>query len=395
MSVLTLKDIKTVVTRALGPKVTIVSHRLEDFTKEKNGIFGTHQLLVVEVEDGSYEKKTESFFVKTRPESALIMDTLLDEETFLEEIHFFAQVHPLMMKDYQGERWSPRCFLANKNVLVFEDLRVQGFTHRTKNILDEQSLKSALSSLARFHASSQLAEKRLGKSLKEVFPSAFGEKVYNNGNKFGQSTSCGYETITLMAEKLGLNSGLVSRIHEKASKLVKPAVGKLNVLCHSDLWMNNVLFNDSVPAKCILVDFQLLRYASPVIDFCMLVYLHTTPDYRKKNNLELLQYYHSVLRDVLLRSEIKPKIPSFENLLSDFNEYKLAGMAYASLYLPGIYLNPEDFGTLLNDPTALQKFMFTTRMDLIGPAMDKDPVYREKLRGIIEELLEEAERVFG
>ena len=67
-------------------------------------------------------------------------------------------------------------------------------------------------------------------------------------------------------------------------------------------------------------------------------------------------------------------------------------MTYASLYLPGIYLNPAAFEKLLNDPETLRSWFFDNRMETIQPALDSDPVYEQKMRDIISELIEEGTR---
>lgn len=398
MAVLVDKIIEAVISRVTAShKVKVLNHRLEPFSKQKNGIFGTHQLLTVEVKDESSDEdqvKALTFFVKTLPDSPVVKNNVLDESTFVEEVRFYNEVRPVMVEGHNTERWSPRCYFASRDTLVFEDLRFQGYNVPKHNLLDEPSLKSALSTLARFHASSLITEARLGKTLKQAYPEAFEEKMYTNLNRFGKATIVGFDTISIMAERFGLDSSLVPKMYDRIYWAVRAKQGSCNVICHGDLWMNNLMFDSSDPPKCVLVDFQILRYASPTLDFGMFLFLHTTPQYRKKSELDIFKHYYLALRDILLQSNVNVNIPSYKSILKDYQERRLVGMAYGALYLPGIYLKPEDLVKIMNDPAALEKWFFHNRIDLITANMDVDSVYENKMKEIINEMFEEGTRIF-
>ncbi|XP_014214973.1 uncharacterized protein LOC106644110 [Copidosoma floridanum] len=397
MSALTKEDVGAAVACSLGPNYEVLEYHLESFAKQKNGIFGNHQLLTVKVESKLVGKaKACTFFVKSPPESDTIRNDVMDPETFLEEIHFYKEIQPAMASC--GTKWSPQCYLIKGDVLVFEDLRAQGYRAREDLPLDEMDfLRSSLSALARFHAASIATEAKIGKSLREAYPTAFAEKMYSRTNKFGKCTLVGFETIGLMAKKLGIGGKdhLIGKMYELGRESVRYREGRCNVSCHSDLWKNNLLFSETGSApKCLLVDFQLLRYASPACDLGMLVYLHTTPAFRRKFEFELFDHYYSALRDAVLRSGVGAVVPEYGDLVEDYRQLRLIGMIYAALYLPGIYLRPEDFARLLNDAGELEKWFFADRMTVIGATMDADPAYEEKIRDILEELFEEARRIF-
>ncbi|CAB0044721.1 unnamed protein product [Trichogramma brassicae] len=66
---------------------------------------------------------------------------------------------------------------------------------------------------------------------------------------------------------------------------------------------NNIMFNDEGgESSCILVDFQLLRYASPAVDIHMFLYLNTTLEYRKTNEILLFKHYYSVFSETLVKN---------------------------------------------------------------------------------------------
>lgn len=396
MTSLTIKDIETVVLRALGSEVKIVNHSLEPFSKLKTGCLGAHLLLTIRFKRGSNNcEESQTFFVKTMPDSQIILDTLMDDSMFTDEANFYENITPLLMKEYNADKWSPRCYLITSNALVFEDLRVKGYTISPDPFLDEILLKATLTSLAQFHASTILAEHRLGKTLKEIFPNAFVEKILTNHGNFAKMTPVGFDAIKKMIEKYGMDPSFMPKIKDRVWEFSKIRKGKCNVLCHGDLWKNNLMFKSNGNVKCVMVDYQFLRYTSPCIDVSTLVYLHTTPEYRKKSELNLFEHYYCVLRDTLLQGSIKPPIPSYESMLQDYKDYKLIGMIFGLLYLPALYLPSDVLEKILNIPEEMKSWFLGNRFEVISFYLDTDPSYEKKLKNMIVELMEEAKIVFN
>lgn len=396
VSPVTEQDVKTIISHTMGSGWKILNYELEPFTKVKKGVLGTHLSLTVKVRRKSQSDNPvfQRFFVKIQPDSPLVKEVMMDDNMYSEEVHFYSKVYPLMKQISECKKWSPCCFLATDNVLIFEDLRDQGYVLRENCRLDEYSLKLALTALARFHASSLTVEAKLGKKLNDAFPDAFAEKMYCKSNKFGRGTVVGYETNVLLAEKFGFDSSLIPKIHDRVYERVRAMDGECNVICHGDLWKNNLLFND-IEQNCILVDFQLLRYASVAVDIGMLLYLHTTEEDRKKFESSLLKHYYSVLYDTLLLNNVpKSEIPKYESILKEFNEHRLVGLTYASLYSPGIHQNPDDLADIMNDPVKLKKWFLKERIDFIIASIDKNLVYEKLLKDIMTELMAEANKIF-
>lgn len=399
LSPVTKEDVETIISYAMGSDFEVLHYELKPFSKLKTGNLGTHLSLTVEVQRKSQSEsdkvENKKFFVKIQPDSPVLKDLLMDDNTFPEEVHFYSKIYPLIMENCTGEKWLPRCFLSKYDVLVYEDLQIQGYVLRENSHFNEESLRLALTALARFHAASFTLEEKLGKKLNDVFPKAFVEKMYCKSNKFGKNILVGYKTIILLAEKFGLDAALVPKIYDKVYESVRARDGECNVICHGDLWKNNLLFNDG-EKKCVLVDFQFLRYASVAIDIGMLLYLHTTPEDRKRLEYSLLKHYYSVLYDTLAQNtKLLVKIPTYENILKDYNKHRLVGMTYASLYSPGIHLDPEDLSDIMNDLEKLEKWYFKERIDFITVGMNKNPVYEKLLKDTITETFSEANRVFS
>ncbi|KAJ8679984.1 hypothetical protein QAD02_015771 [Eretmocerus hayati] len=397
MTSLTRKDVEIVASRAglLNSNSQVTSYQFEPFSKLKNGILGQHQLLRVQISDPTLTSDThQSFFVKSFSDESMVSGEALDAIIF-EETHFYDKVLPVLLETCENQEWLPKCYLVQPEVLVFEDLRSQDLSIRESFPLSEMDIRSALSSLAEFHACSLVVQGQGRKQLTEIFPNAFKEKAYTNDHKFGEMMILGFKTIELMARKLGLDSNLVTGISRRVYESVRPAKDARvpNVICHSDLWKNNLMFDQSQPPKCVLVDFQLLRYASPSIDVGMLLYINSTPEFRRKLECQMIEHYYEALRHAILRSDAEIVVPSYEAIKKDWRKRRIVGMTYACMYLPGLYLKKEKLEVLMNDPKALDKWMYEDRFELISEAIDQDPVYEEKIREIVAELIEEEKRL--
>lgn len=110
---------------------------------------------------------------------------------------------------------------------------------------------------------------------------------------------------------------------DKVYQVVKRDDKRFNVLCHGDMWCNNVMFKydeAGQPVDCLLVDYQMCNHNSPVID--LLYFIFTSP----KQSLKLshidhfLQFYHTHLVANLKRLGYQKPLPTLLQLHVDFLE---------------------------------------------------------------------------
>lgn len=79
-----------------------------------------------------------------------------------------------------------------------------------------------------------------------------------------------------------------------------------SVIGHGDCWMPNFLISyddvngEKVPARIKVIDYQLARLASPVIDLSFFIYSCTLQDLREKHYDELMKIYHKSLSNYLI-----------------------------------------------------------------------------------------------
>jgi thiamine kinase-like enzyme len=113
----------------------------------------------------------------------------------------------------------------------------------------------------------------------------------------------------------------------------KPSDKYRNILCHGDLWLNNILFKldeDGKPTDAALVDFQIIRYVPPAMDIVMFLHATTTRDFRERHILELLMTYQVALQDALKIAGLENHALSLQELLQSVHEYRFFGVVVAA-----------------------------------------------------------------
>ncbi|XP_037932151.1 uncharacterized protein LOC119666944, partial [Teleopsis dalmanni] len=110
-----------------------------------------------------------------------------------------------------------------------------------------------------------------------------------------------------------------NKLHEYFEKstffeLILPLIdGKLNephaVICHGDCWNNNIMFkheNEKV-TEARLIDWQIMRYASPITDLAYFIFSCTTQEFRINNYELMLDTYYREFEQHVKRLGSEPK----------------------------------------------------------------------------------------
>lgn len=161
-NIITREEAEYLSSLSIFTEVQLIDYQLVPYSEEKIGFLGSHQKLILESrKPGCHVSIKNSYFVKAMPYDVPLQAAYaLEKNAFTKEVEFFREIEPLMGQGYKGEPWTPKCFLAKEDSLVLEDMKLLGYTNRPR-ILNEDNLMSAVACIARFHASSLLAEERL------------------------------------------------------------------------------------------------------------------------------------------------------------------------------------------------------------------------------------------
>lgn len=381
MAWFTIEDVISVVNNLPFLKdPTVIDFEVKPFSNELLGYLGTHDLLCVNIQEGK-NTKTLTFFLKSRKSRT----SCFEDMVFYEESKFFGEVMNRLLKNYKSEPWAAKCYLIKDNFMVLEDLRAKGFK-TTNNQLKFEELKSAIDCLARFHSASIILEEKSNKSLMEEYPGFFQEKVYINDKGWSWKwLLCGIEVVEFVAKDLGLDYTHVSRAYELMIKKCQPTKNGRNVLCHLDLWFNNLLFNET-GSDCRLVDFQMISYASYALDLLQIMYLNLHVETRRNMERELIEFYVEVLDDTLKSHNYKGQPITLDKVLEEFEDKRIHGLVAAVQFLP-VGLWDKTIIDEYSTPESYMHYKYTSRVKLVQKALKMDYNYRCRIEEIIRDLI--------
>ncbi|XP_043482957.1 uncharacterized protein LOC122511642 [Leptopilina heterotoma] len=387
-------EIKVLYEQIFCDEAENIDYSLQPFCDEKLGFLGSHlKLELIGRTKKSQQIRKKSFFLKIIPYQLPLQAIFIQEsQIFAKEIFFFENIVPELNYNYFGEKWSPICYLIKDDALVFENLKEKGFRMIPDKIFDRELMIAALTSIANLHAASIIAEDRLKQKFNIIFPEAFEENPFDNSVKRLQWFETAVDFTIFLADKLGLKTENIFRACRKSCEGFKPSATKRNVVSHGDLWGNNLLFNET-KKKCVLVDFQLLRYSSLAHDVTQLLYLCTTRDFREKHEAELIKHYFAVLTRALMENNKNIQIPSWSELLDGIEEQRLCAIVTAAIFFPTVLMDGKSGAEIFDDPENYDKYVFHDRKDFVFSIMQRDPHYARRINEIVEELVEFAEKL--
>ncbi|KAG6558407.1 EcKinase 2 [Microplitis demolitor] len=391
-SIITTEDVNTVAKKAIGKHAQVLKYSIHAYSEEKIGFLSSHLRLDITVKndinfDNSLIKK--SFFVKSVPydypdQASYIKDT----EVFRQETGFFKDLVPKMSIEYTGDTWGPRCYLIKADALVLEDLKLQGFKMHPEKLLSEDLIKSGLQALANLHASSLVTEKQLGRPLIDVYPHVIEQNYFlKTGNQY-RWYCAGVDLAIKIAEDMNLDTRFISDTCEKVFEAIKPSPTKRNVISHGDLWSNNLMFDDSTPPRCRIIDFQLIRYSPLAADVALFLYLCASRKFRDAKTGEMMKYYYDNLIKCLKMNPVIEEYPSWEEIVDGYEEQKLGAVITATLYFPTTLLDSKLGAKIMNNAESYSKFRYEDRRDIVTEIMKRNSEYNSILKDIVEELVE-------
>ncbi|XP_041969642.1 uncharacterized protein LOC121726368 [Aricia agestis] len=233
--------------------------------------------------------------------------------TFTNEITMYKEVLPMMTQLQKNVGIEPSdmfpvpiCYGASNEtpheIILLEDLRKEKYVMLDKfKPLPNDTIKLILRTVAQYHS--------LCFVLKEKCPeeyTGFCNKLMNMNAvetllQYTQTfKTIGQQISQMFEDKLTANI-IVKTINEQIDKkfrMEKSEKGsKYLIIVHGDCWTNNFLFKleGDKPTKCIMIDYQLVKEAPPVIDIFYVIFNCTDYETRAKHYYEWIDYYHSQL----------------------------------------------------------------------------------------------------
>ncbi|CAG7700789.1 unnamed protein product [Allacma fusca] len=319
------------------------------------------------------------------------------------------------------------------NCIILPDLRQKGgFRLRDKFLsFDEPHFSLMVEALAKIHAISWVYKCKSGvMQLHEKYP--FLKKTMSQeslSEMEGYKNRCYQmaENIVIGSEKALKGLSYLRTVRDfvqnlyydstgyeeqsctgrtKDTILKKPRDGTVKdekpwaVLCHGDAWSNNILFrydNENNPIEVTFVDLQLARESDPFTDLVYCLYLSTSREFRMNHLSKMLHLYYMKFSAICDHFSV-PELPgwSWEELNRRFDRARIYGAHMAVYILPIIFKNPEEMQPmedLERGPTCQQKEQMSEFLTSLSKAEIVHPVLRERFLGVLEELVEDGQRL--
>lgn len=210
----------------------------------------------------------------------------------------------------------PQCYRTVKKefneCLLLEDLSVRNFRMIDKytEAVTADHVNLVLKALAKFHAISfalrdQQPEKflKFASKLKETFISE--ENIHLHDYFDGMKAR-----IRGILLKVEADEHLITKIEtlfeRPAIKILTDCLSKQyeTAILHGDVWQNNTLFrydDKGIPIEVNLIDWQVCRNASPVLDVLYFLFGCTTKELRDDHYEDFLNVYHEQLSNHIQR----------------------------------------------------------------------------------------------
>ncbi|XP_034657858.1 uncharacterized protein LOC117894754 [Drosophila subobscura] len=281
---------------------------------------------------------------------------------------------------------------APDEYLIFEDLSQSGFQTNPRSSMPTYDIVVAtLKAVAELHACSFILQHRNPTKFRELVDhvrqdNLFTENIETVTIEFGKSM-LSRARLLLEEDKVGDDhTTALIQVLESCERNLKALTlycvdgttqSPHAVICHGDFWNNNILYRreprSNLVVEAKLIDFQLSRYASPVLDLVHYLFTSTEKQLRDEHLPELLDIYYDTLSGKigscgLNADDIYPR-SVFDR---QFQLFGVFGMIMASLSLPFFISNANEVIDIDEATEAIQ--------DLSDSATD-EPTCRELVEG--------------
>lgn len=401
-------DVERIVERELGPDESRVTRGWSlDKLGETNGFLGQYYTLTVTVVTGNGESRSLRYFAKTPPPtSSPQYDFLVRHNTFNKEIDVYGVIIPEMGVG-SGPKWLPDYYLGkNDRIIVLEDAVDSGYATLDKYATyGKEHWILLATAIATLHSRSLILDERLrrgtGRTILDVYGHLLEEVAFIDSEPLAAKylASCVKGACAMVDMNEGLRGeraaaikGWIGEWVPRLPELVAPSDKWRKVMCHRDLWSNNIMFktdNGGRPVGCYLVDFQFLRYSLPAHDFEIALALTTSRAVRREcRHLLLDVYYETVRRELagegLAAEECLPR----EQFVKSCEEARGMALAFAVANMQVMLLSKQAVEEYFVGSTEkLEHYVYGDRRpDLVRSECRANQMYRIRITEVIEEI---------
>ncbi|CAH0398915.1 unnamed protein product [Chilo suppressalis] len=266
---------------------------------------------------------------------------------------------------------------SNSEAIILENLSKKGYT--TPNRLEPISLQFAemsIKQLAKFHALSfVLKSKRPEYYEMKVKPFIYPVKVNKEWEDY-VVTACATAANCLDSDLKVRLENFKENIVQVYKNFVSYPADKSTCLCHGDFRANNILMKEEEGdiKDLIVVDYQTMRYGSPVTDFIYFVFTGSDQKFRRAYLDELKELYYETLERFMgeFGVEVHDVYPK-KRFEQEYRDSLVIGLTIFLIGAPFMLCSDDDVPDLQKDTVSKINLNFD------------NAVCKERLRGIVED----------
>ncbi|KAF7388586.1 hypothetical protein HZH68_012528 [Vespula germanica] len=400
------QDVRYIVERKLrGNNFNIVNSSMVS-VDNTNGYLGQYYNIRVTVKLDDSSTKMLNFFAKTLPPTESPQYAfILRYDTFNKEIFIYTDVIRRMGVG-KGFKWLAECYLCKRDsVIVLENAKLEGYVIHDKLVpFDESHCLWTIKALSNFHSRSLILEEKLrrtGRTILDLYGHLMEEVLFTKDELSRKIASASVDAIFVLIDLVDeLNDReketLKKRVNSWASvfpNLLKPSSKYRNVICHRDLWANNIMFkhdSNGSPLGCYLIDFQMVRYCPPAMDVVFSLYLITDRATRNRLFDSLLKVYHETLKQALVEEGLDvEECLSWLSFRDSCYEARNIAMFFTLMNLQLMLMPTEAAEDFMGSPDDFERVLYgDKRPDLIRSQYEKVEPYRNRIKENIIEVFE-------
>ncbi|CAH2980886.1 unnamed protein product [Chilo suppressalis] len=407
---ITEEDVKIIVKKCgfTSDEISIKDYTVNIASNKMLGFLSDYWKLKVHLSINEVENKVLCFFIKAVSKTNAAKANMVKEmNLFKKEIFFYTVLKEKMM--VPGLKpWSAIFVTSLDEAMVLEDLDTLHYKSCDKFLrFDTPHTLRALETLARFHASSIILESRKSKILGRpyIIHNEFEQFLDQGGYKetdiwFQQCLNGALEAVKSYSKYS--TDKYIRQIESNWTNIWLSALSLSNfsskyknVICHRDLWNNNILFHYEkvdetlLPDNCVMVDFQAIRCQPPAGDVMLLLYCNLDPTFREENMNMFLSYYYKALKIILETWDISiSDILTEKEFLQSAEEQRLWGLVVCACLIPQFWINEDLTTEVFTDTARFEDIMSKDKGTFIKTIMEVNTDYKEKVLEIFEEIIE-------
>ncbi|XP_073956893.1 uncharacterized protein [Choristoneura fumiferana] len=409
---ITEENVKLIVTKyGYANDDTIIDNYTVSYASDKMlGFLADYLKLQISVVSNN-ERKVIFCFIKAISRTNVAKADMVHEMGLFEkESHFYSVIKSNV--ETAGLRpWSPRLVARLEDALIFEDLSALQYKLRDRhNKFDKQHILQALQTLARFHSSSIIFEEKKSKELErpyrinDEYEQYLGKGGYTKDSSWFVQCRTGALEAVKAFSKYKNNKDLMNNFDRKWCEVFNSALDLCdtsteyrNVMCHRDLWNNNILFHYKCPSDknmepddCMLVDFQAVRYMPPAGDVMQLLHCNLDPQFRKDNLNEFLNFYYEELKIILWNNKVNiHDIMTKYNFLMSAEKQNQWGIVAHACLVQTFWLDDDLTAEHFDDSGKFNENMSENKASFIKLVIEKDDSYKQMLMKVFDEIIQE------